>query len=177
ELLGVLGFAVHLDLVMDVGARAATAAAEKADLGVFGDPLARRDDVTVKVSVNRRYSVPVIDFDDLAVLASVPCIGHDPCCRRVNQRHVGSGQIETRVKRPPVIERIVTRAKSALELILIEGYGQRQRFDEAAHRLQLVLTKALSLTSLRRGYEGTAFRAVGTELREQPAYIEARRGQ
>src|SRR5262245_61333400 len=162
---------------MDVGAGAAAAAAEKTDLRVFGDLLARRDNVTVKVSVNRRYSVPVIDFDDLAVLASIPRIGHDPSCRGVHWRHVGSGQIEARVKRPPVIERIVTRAKSALELRLIEGHGQRQRFDEAAHHLQPVLTKALSLTSLRRGYKGAAFGAVGTELREQPADIEARRGQ
>ena len=111
---------------MDMRTRAATGAAEKTDLSMFSDPLARRDDVTVKVAVDSTYPVPVIDFDDLTVVASIPRIGHDTWCRGVHRGHIWGGQIEARVKRPPVIERIVTRAEAAFELIMIERHRQWQ---------------------------------------------------
>src|SRR5262249_37132970 len=123
---GILWLVVDPHLIMHVRARTAAGASEKPDLFMFGDPLSDRHDIAVKMAVNGRDAVSVIDFDDLAVIAEVAGIGYGSCSGRMNRRHVRCRQVDPGMKGRTVIEWIAARAKSAFELIVIERHRQRQ---------------------------------------------------
>jgi hypothetical protein len=69
--------------------------------------------------------LPVVDLDDLAVVAPVARVGHDPRCRGINRRHITGVEVEPAMKRGLSVKRIVTRTETAADLIMFERRRQR----------------------------------------------------
>jgi len=126
--------------------------------------------------IDCRDRVPVIDFDNPAVAATISSIGDDSGRGRVDRRHIGSRQIEPCMKRRPSIERIAPRPEAALEPKILERHRQRQRLDQTAYPFELVRFDATK-RAFPRWHEGTACGPVQTELREHALDIEPRRCQ
>ena len=74
--------------------RSATGAPEKTDLHTRLDPLAHRDGVMVHMTVESNNSTTMVDLNDLAIVAPVAGIGHDPQCSGINRRHKTGVEVE-----------------------------------------------------------------------------------
>src|SRR5438477_10178838 len=135
ELRRVLRLAVDQHLVMDMRTGRSAGAAEETDLGMPRHALPDRYGLAVKMGVAARDAVTVVDLDDLAVIVAIPGIGHGPCRRRVDRRHVGRLQIDPGMVGGMAVDRVAAHPERAAELIAFERRRNRQRLDQRSELL------------------------------------------
>jgi hypothetical protein len=130
----------------------------------------------MKMGIARHNAVSVIDFNSTAITVHIAREGHRPGAGTVNLRSVGCHHIQSWMESIKVIDRVNTRTKPAAELVIFEGYPERQIRGQAL-QLENFLRIKLHYSTRAKGNVGAPFTARHGTYLVQKAFDESDRAK